>query len=852
MRRPDRGGTSASRYLKLLINHFLVHFDCSVTIYHHELTIEPDKNARGRKAPKPSKSDSMSVRRKLFATDPARFQLTAYDGDKNLFGAVRLPTGTFRVTTHQSYTVKVSLLNEIRLSETVVVPPRNTLQALDVILREKPSAEQLVAGRCFYWKDLGEDLQKGIQALDGFIQGFRVTGQGLVVYVDYSVMAFRKRMPVIDFLQETLQLRLRENCLLSRAEKALVENALRGLRVMVNHRNSSQRYTVKGLTKRGSDATRFTIDGPNGLNLSIDEFFWSAYKKRIMYKSLPCLDLSCNGRMNYVPMEFCDVAEGQRYPKERLSKPAERRLREIALANPERRKDSILNTVRSLNSPYEAELLSRCGLSISKNMTEISGRVLQQPDLRLRAPNGQYARYKINRHDGQWNLTRHKVPLGARIDRWAILDFSTSAPPNRRLDQKPFVYSLVNKLRDLGVHIAPVPLFLMPSSTYVLSNPDRLSQTLVEVTRGSRQPQILICPMVDRHDGYKTLKLLCETKFGLPTQCCLTRHANNADPKKRDQFLANLALKINAKLGGSNVELFGGFPAALAESRANERFMLIGADVNHPSVGSDESTPSIAAMVGSINWPALNKYAARVRAQPHRTEQILAFGDMVRELVEVYARVNKGRPGSIIVFRDGVGDNQFEMVLNKEFLDLKEKLGYSPKITIIIAQKRHHTRCFPKEGGASGSSNMPPGTVVDTVVVHPTEFDFYLCSHQGLIGTSKPTHYHVLLDDIGFSSDEMQKMIYHLCFTFARCTKPVSLVPPVYYADIAAYRGRVYHEGLMIGLNSPGSVASASMSSSASAGSNVGSLSLSSLASPPGSVSLPKLHKDIEDNMLYL
>ena len=27
---------------------------------------------------------------------------------------------------------------------------------------------------------------------------------------------------------------------------------------------------------------------------------------------------------------------------------------------------------------------------------------------------------------------------------------------------------------------------------------------------------------------------------------------------------------------------------------------------------------------------------------------------------------------------------------------------------------------------------MPPGTVVDTTVTHPREFDFYLCSQEGI------------------------------------------------------------------------------------------------------------------------
>ncbi|PIN22712.1 hypothetical protein CDL12_04566 [Handroanthus impetiginosus] len=143
------------------------------------------------------------------------------------------------------------------------------------------------------------------------------------------------------------------------------------------------------------------------------------------------------------------------------------------------------------------------------------------------------------------------------------------------------------------------------------------------------------------------------------------------------------------------------------------------------------------------------------------------------------------------------------MVLSEELFDLKKALHnydshYNPAITIVVAQKRHQTRLFVEnrnDGGSTG--NVPPGTVVDTDIIHPRDFDFYLCSHYGGLGTSKPTHYYVLWDENGFSSDELQKLIYDMCFTFARCTKPVSLVPPVYYADLVAYRGRMFQEVVM-------------------------------------------------------
>jgi eukaryotic translation initiation factor 2C len=90
------------------------------------------------------------------------------------------------------------------------------------------------------------------------------------------------------------------------------------------------------------------------------------------------------------------------------------------------------------------------------------------------------------------------------------------------------------------------------------------------------------------------------------------------------------------------------------------------------------------------------------------------------------------------------------------------------------------------------SGNIPPGTTVDVAITHPTEFDFYLCSHAGIQGTSRPSHYHVLWDDNNFSADELQALTYQLCHTYVRCTRSVSIPAPAYYAHLVAFRAR-YH-----------------------------------------------------------
>ena len=72
-------------------------------------------------------------------------------------------------------------------------------------------------------------------------------------------------------------------------------------------------------------------------------------------------------------------------------------------------------------------------------------------------------------------------------------------------------------------------------------------------------------------------------------------------------------------------------------------------------------------------------------------------------------------------------------------------------------------------------------------------------AHGGLKGTTRPTHYYVVHDEIGFSADELQRVTNDVSYLFARATKAVSLVSPAYYADLACYRGRCYLRSLLNG-----------------------------------------------------
>lgn len=224
--------------------------------------------------------------------------------------------------------------------------------------------------------------------------------------------------------------------------------------------------------------------------------------------------------------------------------------------------------------------------------------------------------------------------------------------------------------------------------------------------------------------------------------------------------------------------------------------MIMGIDVNHPGVGNHFS-PSIASAVASMDACA-STYESCFMMQENRQENAMGMKSMVKQLLKRFYHRNKGlKPRRIVIYRDGISRGMFTRVMNDELNGIRMACqalepGYAPALTYVVVQKRHRTRMFPvtKEVD-SRSKNVLPGFVVDTGIASPRLYDFYLMSHAGLKGTSRPAHYHVLHDEIGFSADDIQLLTFRLCYTFQRATRSVSICTPVYYAHLVAYRARV-------------------------------------------------------------
>ncbi|KAH7068120.1 Piwi domain-containing protein [Paraphoma chrysanthemicola] len=282
--------------------------------------------------------------------------------------------------------------------------------------------------------------------------------------------------------------------------------------------------------------------------------------------------------------------------------------------------------------------------------------------------------------------------------------------------------------------------------------------------------------------AYRNLKDLCDRFFGV---------------------------QFNLKFGGIN-------HTVTAVQEILQDTIVLGADLVHPSTGAFEGTPSIAAVVGSVDEYG-GQYLGSLRLQDvHKTDREIvdrrSLTDMVLERLQAYYLANGTLPAKIIYFQDGVSSGHYSKVRDIELEAIRDAcqsaLTQDPNRTTIdfaavIVTKRHHTRFYPQQladGDPWGNKNTPPGTCVDQLVTSPYYQDFYLQSHSGIKGTAKPAHYFVLENNIPkLTLDSLRTLTHNLCYSYVRSMSGVSYASPTYYADRLCERGHLYIRRFYLG-----------------------------------------------------
>jgi len=753
-----------------------------------------------------------TIKRKIFdvfvAKNPSIKNLVpAYDGQKSFYTSKSLNLGgtakVFEVNLDEGnakreriFKIQIQKAAEIVMEEThryirgksgISGNVQAGIQALDVIFRHYPAMRHPVLGRSFYTRDGCVSLGGGVEMWRGYFQSIRPTAGKLMVNVDLSATAFYEPKDLIDYAISVLNLRNPNDISrgLSQRDFATLEKSLKNVKVVTTHRGESTRmYRISKLTPETADKRTFKLD--DGSSMSVGQYFKKTYGRSLRHGNLPCVLVGDVKRGIALPMEVCKIVPSQRYIKKLGDKQTASMIKQTA-AKPQGRRAKTIEGFKTLDYAQNPNLKA-FHVKVNENMVQVEGRQLPSPKVlygdRSKGCSDMFVK------DGAWSLRDKVFYQGASLTHWVVIPFLDSRDVRGPQDIFKFLEVLVRECKMKGINIRQEkPLLERPTGSNV--NGQQVIQCVVSNYQRLHkvQPELIVFILPFRSPIYHDVKKVCELNFGIPSQGILLNHVFKAQP----QYCANVAMKINVKLGGMNVIL----PKEALPFIARKPTIVFGADVTHPGPGEGSSTPSIAAVVASMNAQA-TMYTPAIRVQPSRMEIIGDLENVVFELLRKFYAATKAQPLQILFYRDGVSEGQFKAVREGEIEAIRKACRrlhptYKPSITFLVVQKRHHARFFAVDSrDTDRSGNVQSGLVVDNGVTHPTEFDFYLQSHGGLIGTCRPAHYHVLHDENKFTADALQSLTFNLCHLFQRATRIVSYCPPAYYSHLVAARAKSY------------------------------------------------------------
>ncbi|PHH72721.1 hypothetical protein CDD80_4302 [Ophiocordyceps camponoti-rufipedis] len=816
-------------------------FDFSKKIYQYDVTISPDLDKKAvvlkkiwsheatKQALSKYKFEAWLFDGRKLAWAPAqvdrgevRYQVDLDEGRKPPASGTRRDNNKFFVSIRQTTVVNMSALQgylQQKISFNTSV--QTAMNFIDHLLRQAPSQRLLSIKRNFYDQTLrGKPLSavgsyieahKGLYASVRLSQNLNLGGMGLALNADVANTCFwvgglSMDQLMINFLgacerkwsgltpvtavQHLKPVKHHSGSWASSdAFKQL--RKLRRLKFTVRHPNRvnpEKLYTIVDFAFKpeygpdGGNAKNVTFDYENG-KISVENFFAKKYKAHLRYSLLPVIDAGKNG---YIPMEFAVVAPMQRYPF-KLNPDQTSAMIKFAVTRPRERRADIERGVASLRfneDPY----LREYGVKFEPSFTKVEAKVLPPPRVDFSTGNAD------PKFSGRWDLRGKKFWKQnlAPLENWAFIVLDGCVDFN---SLQAFAKSFRTAFLGHGGKCPADALLLNVPANFKHNAAEALAWAHNEIKAKRGYTQLIFVVVAHKNSPhYERLKKSADCRFGILSQVVNGDHVK----KNNGQYLSNVAMKVNAKLGGATSRTMPPWKSQTFFPK-DRPTMMIGVDVSHGAPGSN--APSTAAMTMSVDRDA-TRYAAMVETNGFRVEILTAANVhfLFGQLADEWKKGHEGAfPKHIVYFRDGVSEGQFSQVIDQEISEIrcffrsKAPQMPMPKFTVVVATKRHHIRFFPGQGDKNG--NALPGTLVEKEVTHPFMWDFYMCSHVAIQGTARPVHYHVILDEMNVPVNDFQKMIYHQCYSYARSTTPVSLHPAVYYAHLAGARARA-HENI--------------------------------------------------------
>lgn len=438
---------------------------------------------------------------------------------------------------------------------------------------------------------------------------------------------------------------------------ARIDTFVRGVRVVTTH--LGHKKSVKRSSTWTARTHKFMWE-EEGREVSVEEYFQRSksirqfflrvircvlrgvkgYGITLQYPDMPLVNIGGGLKQNLVPAEVCQILPGQPF-RGKLSDEHTAQMILHACKPPNVNARSIVGPgLTSLGFKDDADPLPGFGIKIGHQMAVVPGRL-------LKAPKVMYSRgpQQIDEERAAWNLRSARFAKGMTIDQaqFAVLIIKDGGRSEFQNTTDPDLLTTVQGFLEMcsksGMRLqgnrpmAYIQADLPPKGREDPTRKAAISTIRNKIMTLPRPPRIMLVILSngDKHI-YAGIKHLCDVWLDVHTVCVHSEKIRRQAGQL--QYFANVALKFNMKLGGVNhnldqdsmiwlrqqpTMLVGKYYLISACFKIGIAYKNIGMDVTHPGPGSLKGTPSIAAIVASVD-DELGQFPASLRIQETKKE----------------------------------------------------------------------------------------------------------------------------------------------------------------------------------------------------------------------------------------
>jgi len=536
-------------------------------------------------------------------------------------------------------------------------------------------------------------------------------------------------------------------------------------------------YQICGITKdKNVENTTIPVKQRDGtiLDLSLYEYYRQQYKVNITDKAQPLLiekqrENSNNDIVRYLIPELVYLTgmdDELEKEKEKNSRGLGRRIIGATKLNATKKMEKIRDFIKYLTNqtkskkyhkgsngyvdgPSPNDIRKEWGLDFGE-FKKLRGRELAPPLIKYNKNH----EVKVDR--GKFRCSEVIKPVSFGRNEWVCI-----TTQNLVVTAKQMIQSLIRCSKNLGVHI---------EETNVEGFNARHSEDFIEELKHidlNSGKKIVLCVLDDKNKHfYSSIKKYLYEQIGIPSQVI---HCKNKTQNL--SYYSNVLNQMVVKAGG---ELYN---IVIHQNIQNNPTMIIGIDSSRAGKGKTK-----IVMTASFSQSLSAFYTQQIIVD--NVENSLP--ELFRKALDNFHKLYNTFPHYIFIYRQGGNMKQKQKlyltelpVIQSFFSSLKLD---NLKFNYISVNKKTDLKFFQEKG--RGYENPQSGTVIDTEVIAPNDYQFYLQPQYVNQGTATPVEYHVLYDSINMPIEDLEKITFFQTFYYWNWPGPIREPAALKFAEV--------------------------------------------------------------------